>query len=236
MRPSRAKVHIVPLLSPRSFPIFVLVSIAYFSFVHVDSYLTITYKTEVSNNPKRKLEMIEVELQKLTAAITALVEVLQNPPKFAVELEAKEESKADRNDRINREDDAARHAMQAERDQKLADLYKAEQAKAKRKAKVTTEETKALVEAVVAPAEPVGEPSVPDQPIKDNIPEGRPDITETSLKTMALEIVRADSSARDKVLELLAEYGVKTFVQLSPKHHHEAHAKLSAIAAEVGSI
>lgn len=257
--------------------------------------------------------MLEVEVQKLTAAIEALTKALLNPPKFAVALEAVENtqqgdetlSQLDKEiinrDRINREDDAAREAMQAQRDRKQAEdaaikqadddamakirkrhdatmvavygetevekrkqaedaamaaIYKREAEKKqtvkarKAHAVVTTEETKALVEAsTMGPIEQINTGGLrptdnsansPEAEkiaanISANIPEGRPDITETSLKTMALEIVRVDSSAREKVLALLAEYNAKTFVQLSPKHHHEVHAKLSTIAAEVGS-
>jgi hypothetical protein len=184
--------------------------------------------------------MLEVEIQKLTVAIEALIIELRSA-KVGNQLATEIPTIADNLQQSPTDDEVrellqAQRLAQAERDQKLADLYKAEQAKTKRKAaKVTPEETKALVEAAVAPAEPVEKEPVHDQPPMDKIPEGRPDITETSLKTMALEIVRVDSSAREKVLTLLGEYDAKTFTQLSPTHHHAVHAKLSAIAAEVGS-
>ncbi len=172
--------------------------------------------------------MLEVEIQKLTAAIEALTKTVQEmarPTLVVTNGTPTNVTTLEEAERSYREDDAAREKMQAERDQKLADLYKAEQAKTKRKAaKVTVEETKALIEAST------------DRPQMDKIPEGLPDITETSLKTMALEIVRVNSSARETVLELLGEYDAKTFTQLSPKHHRAVHAKLSAIAAEVGSV
>ena len=176
--------------------------------------------------------MLEVELQKLTAAITALVEVLQNPPKFAIALEAKEESEADKADRINREDDAARMALQAERerrqaelDQQMADVYKAEQAKTKRKAKVTPEETKALVEAVTE--------EIPNSPEPANIPEIISDLTENDLKTLAMEIARADSSARNIILSILGEHNSKTITQLDPKHYRAVHGRFLSLAHDI---
>ena len=198
--------------------------------------------------------MLEVEIQKLTAAIEALTIALL-ATKTVTFTKTETPTIADNCQQLPTEiDDYVRRTadLHDERDQKLADLYKAEQAKTKRKAaKVTPEETKALVEASTESNElksPINSPDLANIPANipaENSPEkevsfhpvsaGRPDITETSLKTIALEIVRVDSSAREKVLALLAEYNAKTFVQLSPKHHHEVHAKLSAIAAEVGS-
>lgn len=185
--------------------------------------------------------MIEVEIQNLTAAIKELVEVLRNPPKFAVSLEAKEESEADKADRINRNDDAAREALQAERerrqaelDQQMAEVYKAEQAKTKRKAKVTPEETKALVEASMsaltnAPITMGG--SGASDPAPE--PEVVSDITETDLKTLAMEIARADSSARNIILSILGEHGSKTITHLDPKHYRAVHGKLMTLAHDI---
>ena len=191
--------------------------------------------------------MLEVELQKLTAAITALVEVLQNPPKFAIALEAKEESEADKADRINREDDAARMALQAERerrqaelDQQMAEVYKAEQAKTKRKAKVTPEETKAL--AAAAREDIMDESGLPVgsvEVLKEQSPKSPEpaiilaNITEGDLKTMALEIARADSSARPIILGILAEHDAKTITQLDPKHYRAVHGRLLSLAHDI---
>ena len=173
--------------------------------------------------------MLELEMQKLTAAIKELVEVLRNPPKFAVSLEAKEESEADRAARVNFEDDANRQLMQAQRDEQLANLYKAEQAKAKRKPKVTPEETKALVEA----AKPVENTECADQPLKDKVEEVVSVITAEDLKTVAMEIARADSSARPLILSILSLHGAKTITQLDPKHYQEVHAELMSIAYDI---
>jgi hypothetical protein len=142
--------------------------------------------------------MLELEIQKLTAAITALTEELRSA-KVGNELPTEKETPTN--------------------------LDKPRQ----RKPKVTQEEVEALVEA----ATPVENTECADQPLMDNIPEGRPDITETSLKTMALEIVRADSSARALILAILAEHGAKTVTQLDHKHHHEVHARFLSIAYDI---
>jgi hypothetical protein len=162
--------------------------------------------------------MLELEIQKLTAAIIALTEELRSA-KVGNELPTEKETptnldKLQQDDRSYREDDAAREKMQA-----------------KRKAKVTKEEAEALVEAavtteLVSVAEALA-------PVAHLIPESRPDVTETSLKTMALEIVRADSSARALILAILAEHGAKTVTQLDHKHHHEVHARFLSLAHDI---
>ena len=227
--------------------------------------------------------MIEVEIQKLTAAIETLTKVVREmarptlvvtngTPTNVTTLEEAEKS--------YRGDNAVREAMQAERfammrkidgametvisdaigrpkpvedaDQQLADLYKAEQAKAKRKAKVTPEETKALVEA----AKPVENPVVTDQPLKDkeeipNSPEPAnisiaealaplahliPDaanISEAELKGLAMEIARTDSSARPIILGILGEHGAKTITHPDPKHYRAVHGKFMSLAHDI---
>ena len=142
--------------------------------------------------------MLELEIQKLTAAITALIEELRSA-KVGNELPTEKETPTN--------PDKSRQ----------------------RKPKVTQEEVEALVEA----ATPVENTVVTDQPLMDNVPEGRPDITETSLKTMALEIVRADSSARALILAILAEHGAKTVTQLDHKHHHEVHGRFLSLAYDI---
>ena len=142
--------------------------------------------------------MLEVEIQKLTAAITALTEELRSA-KVGNELPTEKETPTN--------PDKPRQ----------------------KKPKVTQEEVEALVEA----ATPVENTECADQPPMDNIPEGRPDVTETSLKTMALEIVRADSNARALILAILAEHGAKTVTQLDHKHHHEVHARFLSLAYDI---
>ena len=142
--------------------------------------------------------MLELEMQKLTAAITALTEELRSA-KVGNSLATEKETPTN--------PDKPRQ----------------------KKPKVTQEEVEALVEA----ATPVENPVVTDQPLMDNVPEGRPDVTETSLKTMALEIVRADSNARALILAILAEHGAKTVTQLDHKHHHEVHARFLSLAYNI---
>jgi hypothetical protein len=142
--------------------------------------------------------MLELEMQKLTAAITALTEELRSA-KVGNSVATEKETPTN--------------------------LDKPRQ----KKPKVTQEEVEALVEA----ATPVENTECADQPLMDNIPEGRPDITETSLKTMALEIVRADSSARALILAILAEHGAKTVTQLDHKHHHEVHGRFLSLAYDI---
>lgn len=201
--------------------------------------------------------MLEVEVQKLTAAIEALTKALLNDRKLLETLVDVENIQ--RGDQSYREDDAAREAMQAERlakldkiekeqaehaktmdevygqtlaekkqaeDDALAAVYKAEQAKAKRKARVTTEETKALVEAAVEENPKSPEP----EKIAANI---SANITEADLKAMAMEIARADSSARPIILGILGEHGAKTITQLDAKHYHAVHGKFLSLANDI---
>ena len=142
--------------------------------------------------------MLEVEIQKLTAAITALTEELRSA-KVGNSLATEKETPTN--------PDKPRQ----------------------KKPKVTQEEVEALVEA----ATPVENTECADQPPMDNISESRPDVTETSLKTMALEIVRADSNARALILAILAEHGAKTVTQLDHKHHHEVHARFLSLAYNI---
>lgn len=160
--------------------------------------------------------MLELEIQKLTAAITALTEELRSA-KVGNELPTEKETptnldKLQQDDRSYREDDAAREKMQA-----------------KRKAKVTKEEVEALVEA----ATPVENTVVTDQPLKDKVEEIISAITAEDLKTVAMEIARSDSSARPLILSILSEHGAKTITQLDPKHYHEVHGRLMSIAYDI---
>jgi hypothetical protein len=148
-------------------------------------------------------------MQKLTAAITALTEELRSA-KVGNELPTEKETptnldKLQQDDRSYREDDAAREKMQA-----------------KRKAKVTKEEVEALVEAAVE--------EIPKSPEPEKI---AANITAEDLKTVAMEIARADSSARPLILSILSLHGAKTITQLDPKHYQEVHAELMSIAYDI---
>ena len=153
--------------------------------------------------------MLELEMQKLTAAITALIEELRSA-KVGNSLATEKETptnldKLQQDDRSYREDDAAREKMQA-----------------KRKAKVTKEEAEALVEAATEES--------PKSPEPEKI---AANITADDLKTVAMEIARADSSARPLILSILSLHGAKTITQLDPKHYQEVHAELMSIAYDI---
>jgi len=153
--------------------------------------------------------MLELEMQKLNAAITALTEELRSA-KAGNELPTEKETptnldKLQQDDRSYREDDAAREKMQA-----------------KRKAKVTKEEAEALVEAATEES--------PKSPEPEKI---AANITADDLKTVAMEIARADSSARPLILSILSLHGAKTITQLDPKHYQEVHAELMSIAYDI---
>jgi hypothetical protein len=153
--------------------------------------------------------MLELEIQKLTAAVEALTKALQMTAPLTAAVNAAEQS--------YRENDEARRKMQDER-------------RANRRAgKVTKEEVGALVEA----ATPVENIECTDQPLKDKVEEVVSAITAEDLKTVAMEIARADSSARPLILSILSLHGAKTITQLDPKHYQEVHAELMSIAYDI---
>lgn len=207
--------------------------------------------------------MIEVEIQKLTAAIETLTKVVREmarptlvvtngTPTNVTTLEEAEKSYRDDNavreamqaerfammrkidgametvisdaiGRVDFDDEANQKIMQAQRDEQLANLYKAEQAKAKRKAaKVTKEEVAALVEAVAE--------EIPNSPGPANI---SANISEAELKGLAMEIARTDSSARPIILGILGEHGAKTITHLDPKHYRAVHGKFMSLAHDI---
>ena len=140
--------------------------------------------------------MLELEMQKLTAAITALTEELRSA-KVGNSLPTETSTNSDK--------------------------------PRQKKPKVTQEEAEALVEA----AKPVENPVVTDQPLKDKVEEVVSAITAEDLKTVAMEIARADSSARPLILSILSLHGAKTITQLDPKHYQEVHAELMSIAYDI---
>ena len=142
--------------------------------------------------------MLELEMQKLTAAITALTEELRSA-KAGNSLPTEKETPTN--------PDKPRQ----------------------KKPKVTQEEAEALVEA----AKPVENPVVTDQPLKDKVEEVVSAITADDLKAVAMEIARADSSARPLILSILSLHGAKTITQLDPKHYQEVHAELMSIAYDI---
>jgi DNA repair ATPase RecN len=184
--------------------------------------------------------MLELEIQKLTAAIETLTKVVQEMarptlvvtngiPTNVTNLEEAEKAyrELEKADRSYHEDDVVREALQAERTAMMAKIDGVsnadhEQAKTKRKAKVTKEEVEALVEAVTEESSKSPEP----EKIAANI-------TAEDLKTVAMEIARADSSARPLILSILSEHGAKTITQLDPKHYREVHGRLMSIAYDI---
>ena len=140
--------------------------------------------------------MLELEIQKLTAAITALTEELRSA-KVGNSLPTETPTNPDK--------------------------------PRQRKPKVTQEEVEALVEA----AKPVENTECADQPLKDKVEEVVSAITAEDLKTVAMEIARADSSARPLILNILSKHGAKTITQLDPKHYQEVHAELMSIAYDI---
>jgi hypothetical protein len=110
---------------------------------------------------------------------------------------------------------------------------------ARMKAKVTTEEAEALVKAAVPLVSIAGALApvaylIPDNSPKSPEPEKiAANITEGDLKTMALEIARADSSARPIILGILAEHDAKTITQLDPKHYRAVHGRLLSLAHDI---
>ena len=140
--------------------------------------------------------MLELEMQKLTAAITALTEELRSA-KVGNSLPTETSTNSDK--------------------------------PRQKKPKVTQEEAEALVEA----AKPVENTECADQPLKDKVEEVVSVITAEDLKTVAMEIARADSSARPLILSILSLHGAKTITQLDPKHYQEVHAELMSIAYDI---
>ena len=59
------------------------------------------------------------------------------------------------------------------------------------------------------------------------------EITQDDLKTVAMEISRADSSARTVIVDILGKRGSKTITHLDPKFYREVHADLMALAYEI---
>ena len=140
-------------------------------------------------------------------------------------------------------------------DDAMAAIYKREAEKKQTVKKrtahavVTTEETNALVEAstggassaadIRLPGNTTAEEIIAKTAIKENTPKSpEPEkiaaiITEADLKTMAMEIARADSSARPIILNILGEHGAKTITQLDTKHYAAVHAKLRGLSLDI---
>ena len=154
--------------------------------------------------------MLELEIQKLTAAITALTEELRLA-KVGNELPTEKETPT------------------------ISDKPR------QRKPKVTQEEVEALVEAakpkpfelIRASELPLTNENYDEEEKAMGFDKLNLSITAEDLKTVAMEIARADSSARPLILSILSEHGAKTITQLDPKHYQEVHGRLMSIAYDI---
>jgi vacuolar-type H+-ATPase subunit F/Vma7 len=175
--------------------------------------------------------MLEVEIQKLTAAIEALTAELRSA-KVGNQLPTQTPTNLDKlqqDDRSYREDDAVREAMQAERTammERIDGVLNADHEQAKPKRGRPKKE-----EAVVEQTEEMAEKSPEKSPEPANI--SFAEITQDDVKTIAMEISRADSSARPIIMDILGKRGSKTITQLDPRFYREVHADLMALAYEI---
>lgn len=155
--------------------------------------------------------MLEAEIQRLTAAITALTEQLKLTPPARIASESAAE-------RSYREDDAAREEMQRKRDEADAS------AEVEAPKKVSS---KKAVKPVTIDHEPVRDPV--SEPEKAPATSVAP-LTKDDLKKFALEMTRTESSSRQVILDVLAEYGAKTITQLADGDVSKVYEKLMAFA------
>jgi len=159
--------------------------------------------------------MLEVEIQKLTAAIAALTEELKSAKvgnQLATETAA---------EKSYREDNAAREEMQRMRDEAAA---KSAETKSPKKAPPKKAAEPVAIDHEAA-RDPVSEPDKASPP--------KSDITADTIKTVAMELVRAESSARFTILEILDEHGAKTITQLDPKEYASVHHELLGLAKNI---
>jgi hypothetical protein len=56
---------------------------------------------------------------------------------------------------------------------------------------------------------------------------------QNAVRELAMQIVRDDSTARPRIMEILGQYGAKTTNQLKPENCHEVHGKLLALAFDI---
>ena len=149
--------------------------------------------------------MLEVEIQKLTAAIQALTETIE---------------KLNRGNLLSSiaETDAAITPVEIPTN---SDKPKRGRPK---KEEVVVEQVE---EAAEKSPEKLPEPTV----IPPNISFAQ--FTQDDLKNLAMEISRADSSTRPLIMDILGKRGSKTITHLDPKFYREVHADLMALAYEI---
>ena len=80
-------------------------------------------------------------------------------------------------------------------------------------------------EVAVAPSLPTPAP-VPEPPSSKSY-------DQNAVRELAMQIVRDDSTARPRIMEILGQYGAKTTNQLKPEDCHEVHGKLLALAFDI---
>ena len=122
-----------------------------------------------------------------------------------VELRSANETPAEKS---YREDNDYREGLQAARDKAVED----------RAPKKSSPKKVAVPEPEAAPA-PAPAPSR--------------DITAEDLKTVAMELARADNSARASIIQILADHDSKTIPHLDPKHYNSVHGALLKLAKTI---
>ena len=85
-----------------------------------------------------------------------------------------------------------------------------------------------------------GRPKKEEEPVIEQVEEvaeaadiSFAEITQDDVKTIAMEITRADSSARPIIMDILGKRGSKTITHLDPKFYREVHADLLALATDI---
>jgi hypothetical protein len=176
-------------------------------------------------------ERVEGELRQIFRAIVVLNDNIQSLTKFGVaaanlyqqDAAAREAVRAQKS---YQEDDAYRAGLQAARDASAqrADQQIAQDAAATKPAKAA--KAKAAPAPEPAP-EPVSEPEPASEPA--------PSISKENLKSMALSMSRADHYAKSQIYEVLGKYGVKTITALpdDPDALHDVFTGFTKIADRI---
>lgn len=165
--------------------------------------------------------MLEAEIQKLTAAVEALTVQIK-----ALSLSSMQEPALDgpvalpqvpaltplvAAEQSYQADNAAREKMQADRD--------AKQAAAPAHEPVKTPKASKKVSEAPAPLDP------------------HPTVSKENLKDMALQISRADTSAKSEIVSILASHNVKTITALPDTHDvlFDVFSRLNNLAAKIAA-
>tara|TARA_R110002126_G_scaffold184538_4_gene332892 strand:+ start:1528 stop:2004 length:477 start_codon:yes stop_codon:yes gene_type:complete len=151
--------------------------------------------------------MLEVEIQKLTAAITALTEELRSA-KVANSLPTETPTNFD--SRSKTVEDAEETPTETP-----TNLDKPKRGRPKKEELVTDQPLKS------------------EEPPASSENVSFAEITQGDLQTVAMEITRADSSSRPLIKDILGRRGSKTITHLDPKFYREVHADLIAVAYQI---